>query len=603
MKHLSVAVIVFFAVFQSAWPAEENKKPDLEERVEVIGHVPLQRAMQSVLVLDAEWIRAFRPDNLSALLNQSPGMLVLNAGNPAQFSYSFARGASVNQMLYLVDGVKLHDPSSAIAGNYSFLAPQLIEKVEVVRGPLSSLYGSSAMGGVVNLITRKREGLQCSLSAGSHGTLASSIHFGKRLGNVHFFFNGDLLNYDERLVNDRFERQSFSLHSGYEKNGLSLGLSFFGTLLDAGIPWNLGAATIRRGYEQDNFIVSLPLNARIGQQGRLDISGSLHWNRYDFSDPDDTWNPQFANDSFMAEAQVKFTSRIFKKLNLVAGGDLSWQRIANTSNDEALLPRARREVASFYTDLQADLGRLLLAASLRYDKYHGLAGVFSPHVGASFNLSPFFKLRASLSRSFRAPALPEMLNPYWGNPGLLPETGRALEVGADFYVAALEWGITVFDSVYRDLIGFSPLTSRFANINQAVIRGAELNCDWEIFKGLHWRTAYTYLHTQDVQYERELLRRPRHVLSTSLLYRASAFTVSCEMVFVGKRLDYDELLWTIAESRSFNHIALALHFPLLKNMIAFCRMDNALNSRFEEVLGYPAPLRRFMLGASYGVGD
>ena len=161
----------------------------------------------------------------------------------------------------------------------------------------------------------------------------------------------------------------------------------------------------------------------------------------------------------------------------------------------------------------------------------------------------------------------------------------------------------MFDSVYSNLIGFSPLTSRFANINRAVIRGVEANWGWEIFKGLHWRTAYTYLHTRDIQYDRELLRRPRHVLSASLQYRVPAFTLSTEVVYVGKRLDYDELLWTVAESRSFSHLALALQMPLLKNVTGFCRVDNAFNSRFEEVLGYPAPLRRLMLGAAYRVGD
>jgi outer membrane cobalamin receptor len=72
---------------------------------------------------------------------------------------------------------------------------------------------------------------------------------------------------------------------------------------------------------------------------------------------------------------------------------------------------------------------------------------------------------------------------------------------------------------------------------------------------------------------------------------------------VGRRLDYDELLWTVAESRPFSHVAGTLKLPLLKNMTASCRVDNALNARFEEVLGYPAPRRRFMLGLAYGGGD
>jgi vitamin B12 transporter len=602
-QHRLFAVFLACLFFLPQFAADREDKPDVEEKIEVLGKVPLVRALQSVSILNYERIEAMAATGLKELLGQCPGLLVLNAGNPGQFSYGFARGASVNQMLYLVDGVKLHDPSSALAGNFSFLSPQLIEKIEVVRGPLSSLYGSSAMGGVVNVITRKKEGVEFSLAGGSHGTLESSIHFGKRLGAVHLFLNSDLLDYNERLENDRCERRSFSFHSGYEKNDFSLGLSFLGTLVDAGIPWNLGAATTRRGYAQENFIVSLPMNMRVGRLGRLDATASLHWNRYDFSDADDAWTPQFANDSMVAEMQAKYGVRVLEKLHLVAGADLSLQRIANSENHATLIPRASMDAASVYADLQADLGRLLLSGSLRYDKYDGLDGVLSPHLGFSFTLHSALKLRASFSRSFRAPALPEMLNPYWGNPGLLPETGRSLEAGADLYVAGLECGLTVFTSTYRNLIGFSPLTARFANLNQAEVRGAEANCDWEVFRGFHWRTAYTYLHTQDVQYDRELLRRPRHVLSTSLLVRLRGIRLAGELVYVGRRLDYDELLWTVAESRSFSHLALALQLPLLKNVNAVLRMDNALNARFEEVLGYPAPLRRFMLGAAYKVGD
>ena len=191
-------------------------------------------------------------------------------------------------------------------------------------------------------------------------------------------------------------------------------------------------------------------------------------------------------------------------------------------------------MASFYADLQADLDKVLLAGSLRFDKYKGLSGVFSPQLGISFNLSPNIKLRASFSRSFRAPTLPEMLNPYWGNPGLLPETGKSVEAGADLYFASLVCGVTFFDSSYTNLIGFSPLTAKFANINKAEIRGVEVNCAWAIFKHLDWRIAYTYLHTQDIQYERALLRRPRHALATSFLYRNARFTLAAEMTLCGQ---------------------------------------------------------------------
>ncbi|HOW43583.1 MAG TPA: TonB-dependent receptor [Candidatus Aminicenantes bacterium] len=605
MRNAWVSLVLFCLWLSLPAPAAEEKKekPDIEERVEVIGKVPLARALQSVSVLDREQVQACGRDGLQGLMNLCPGILVLNAGNPAQFSYAFARGAAVNQLLYLVDGVKLHDPSSSLAGNFSFLDPQLIEKVEVVRGPLSSLYGSSAMGGVVNVVTRRDDGLGVSFAGGSHGTLAGNLHFGRRLGDFRVSVNGSLLDYDERLANDRVERRSLSIHSGFQRDGLSLGLSLFGQFVDAGIPWNLGAPTPRRGYAQDNFIVALPLSLALGRSGRLEVTGSLHWNRYDFHDPDDSWNPQFANDSFTAEAQARYSATLMERLNLVVGADVSSQRIANSENGQPLIARAAMALGSVYADLQADLGRLLLSGSLRVDRYQGLAAVFSPHLGALINIAPFLKLRASASRSFRAPSLPEMLNPYWGNSGLKPETGGSLEAGFDCYLPRLQGGITVFASTYRNLIGFSPLTNRFANIHRADVSGAEASCDWEFAAGLRARVAYTFLHTRDAQYGRELLRRPRHVLNSSLSYNGRRLSLAVEAAVVGSRLDYDELLWTVAENKSFSQVGLLLRQRLLKNMEIFCRVDNALNFRFEEVLGYPAPRRRVMVGAAYRVGE
>jgi vitamin B12 transporter len=603
MQRLAAFFLLLALFFSPAFSEKKKEKPDIEEKVEVIGKVPLSRALQSVTVLDEDRIRDFAADGLRGLLNQSPGMLVLNAGNPAQFSYSFARGASVNQMLYLVDGVRLDDPSTSLAGNFSFLSPQLIEKIEVVRGPLSNLYGSSAMGGVVNLITRKKEGLRLSLFGGSHGTVESGLHFGKRFGKFYVFSDGDLLDYDDTLVNDRFKRRGVSLHAGFEQDDYSAGLSFFASLVDAGIPWYLGKSTPNRSYAQENFLVSFPLSLHIGRQGELNWIASLHWNRYDFHDPDDLWSYFYSNDSFVAEMQAKFSMRLLEKLSLVSGVDLSSQEVENTDNEQNVIPGLRTHVFSFFIDLQADLGKLLLAGSLRFDKYDELSGVFSPQFGISHNLLPFLKFRASFSRSFRAPTIPERFNPYWGNSELLPETGRSFEAGMDVFVRSLACGLTLFDSRYANLIGFSPLTSRFANINKARIRGVEASCDWEVVKGLQWRGAYTYLYTRDIEYDRALLRRPRHTLTTSLAFAAAKFSLSGEMVYVGKRLDYDELLWSVSESKPFSHFDFMLSIPLTKNVSASCRVSNAFNTRFEEVLGYPAPLRRVALGMEYRVAD
>jgi outer membrane cobalamin receptor len=149
------------------------------------------------------------------------------------------------------------------------------------------------------------------------------------------------------------------------------------------------------------------------------------------------------------------------------------------------------------------------------------------------------------------------------------------------------------------LIGYSPVTWRFVNINEALARGIELSLKTTILKHWQWGLAYTYLKTLDVQYDRELLRRPRHTVSSQLTYQSAAFDFFVEMVYVGKRLDYNELVWSVADNPAFNTFSFVFNLPVSKKFSWFLNISNALNRHFEEVLGYPAPLRRILVGIKY----
>jgi vitamin B12 transporter len=581
------------------FPEEKKEKPLLEEKIEVIGRVPITRALQSVTVFNEKDLENLKSAGLKGVLNQSPGILVLSAGHPGQFAYTFARGAAVNQMLFLVDGCRLFDPSSSLGANLSFLSPQVIQKVEVIRGPLSNLYGSSAMGGVVNLITKKSDGLGFSLAGGSHGTYEGELNWGKKKGPFSFSMNGHVINYSDGLLNDKMEKQGFSLQTTYENADLNLGIHFFGNFIDSGIPLNLGLPTPERHYWQQNLLLAVPFNYRFGKQIDIDAKISLHWNKYEFSDPNDEWNSFFANRSLVGDLTARFSALFWKKLKLMAGMDYSLQSIDNLSGGELLLEAAKTNIYSHFLSLNADFTKFLLSASIRLDKYKNLKTVVSPQMGLSLNLSANFKMRASYAESFRAPTLPELLNPYWGNSALMPETGKSIECGADLFLRTLILGITYFDSRYLNLIGYSPITWKFVNINEAVARGIEFSFKKTILEYWQWGLAYTYLKTIDVQYERELLRRPRHTFSMQLAYQGKKFDFSAEMVYVGKRLDYNELAWSVADNPAFNTFSFAVNFPLNGKFSWFLNISNAFNSRFEEVLGYPAPLRRMMTGIKY----
>lgn len=579
--------------------AEKKEKPLLEEKIEVIGKVPLTRALQSVTIFSGKELDYLKFAGLKAILNQSPGILVLSAGNPGQFAYTFARGAAVNQMLFLVDGCKLFDPSSSLGGNFSFLSPQVIQKIEIIRGPLSNLYGSNAMGGVVNLITKKSDGLDFSLARGSHDTYEGDFNWGGKKSAFNFSLNGHFLNYSDGLLNDKLQKQGFSFHSAYEKANLNLGIYLFGNLVNSGIPINLGLPTPERHYWQKNLLLSAPFSYRFEEHFDIESKISLHWNQYEFSDPNDTWNSFYANQSFVSALTAKLNALFWDKLKIMAGIDYSLQKIDNQSNDELLLKEAKTNIFSHFLSVNADLNKFLLSASLRLDKYKNLKTVVSPQLGVSFNLLPNLKIRTSYAQSFRAPTLPELLNPYWGNAALVPETGKSLEFGIDFYLQSLAMGITYFDSQYLNLIGYNPITWKFVNINEALSKGIELSVKKALLKHWQWGLAYTYLKTRDMQYNRELLRRPRHTFSSQLTYQSAKFDIFIEMVYVGRRLDYDELVWSVAENPSFNTFSFVFNFPVTDKITWFLNVSNAFNRHFEEVLGYPAPLRRILVGIKY----
>jgi vitamin B12 transporter len=594
-------LFIFFILCFSCilFPEEIKEKPLLEEKIEVIGKVPLTRALQSVTVFNEKELDHLQAAGLKGVLNQSPGILVLSAGHPGQFAYTFARGAAVNQMLFLVDGCKLFDPSSSLGGNFSFLSPQVIQKVEIIRGPLSNLYGSSAMGGVVNLITKKNAGMGFSLAGGSHGTYEGDFNWGKKKEPFSFSLNGNFLNYSDGLLNDEMQKQGFSLHSAYEKAGLDIGIHLFGNFINSGIPINLGLPTPDRHYWQQNLLLAVPFKYRFSEYLDIETKISLHWNKYEFSDPNDTWNSFFANQSYVGALTAKFNALFWEKLKVMAGLDYSLQAIDNQSNGELVLDEAKTNIYSHFLSVNCDLNKLLLSASIRLDKYKNLKTVASPQLGFSLNLFPNFKLRASYAESFRAPTLPELLNPYWGNSALVPETGKSFECGIDFFLPSLILGITYFDSRYLNLIGYSPVTWKFVNINEARAKGVEFSIKTTILQRWQWGLAYTYLKTLDVQYERELLRRPRHTFSTQLTYQSTSFDLFVEMIYVGKRLDYDELVWSIADNPAFNTFSFVFNLPVSNKFSWFINISNAFNSHFEEVLGYPAPLRRILVGIKY----
>jgi vitamin B12 transporter len=606
-----MCLVLSFTLFSEKTTSDEKKessstkktteKSMFVEEVEVLGKIPVNRAIQSVTVYSKDEMEQFNNETLKSLLNQTAGFLVLGSGHPGQFAYSFARGASLNQTLFLIDGFKMTDPSTSIGLNLTFISPNLFEKIEIVRGPLGYIYGSNAMGGVINMKTREEEGIELTTFAGSHGTYEGNLYLSKKAGDFKFTLNGNLLRYSDGVENDEFKNRSIKAKIGYDKEGLKTGLIFFGNFADSGIPFSMGNPTPNRIYSQNNYLFALPFSYKFPGPTILNIKLSHNYNMYEFEDPDDTWNSYFMNKSIINEAQVAVRTKPLKNLFINTGIDYSDQKITNEDNTEKQLDDENTNYISAFLNAGLKLKRLFISASLRYDKYKDIDKEFSPQLGLSYLFSGIFKIRASYSENFRAPTLPELLNPMWGNPDLQPEKGKSFEIGADIYTKAATFSLVYFNSEYKNLIGFNPTTWVFDNLNEADISGIELSARVILFEQITLWAAYTYLDTYDIQHDQELLRRPKHSVSAMISYKHKYFFISGEMIYVGKRLDYDELLWETGESPSFNTFNFNLSIPLNEKLSLIGKATNAFNHEYQEVLGYPAPGSRFILGIKYKI--
>ncbi|MCP5049988.1 MAG: TonB-dependent receptor [bacterium] len=592
---------------------DEAESADLEsmitEEIQVVGNVPVAKTIQSVSLFKMEELKIFGFTNLKSLLALTPGLLTLSNGSSAQSSSTYIRGSKTTQVLYIVDGVKLRDGAGVSGVNLSVLSPDIIDRVEVVRGPLSSLYGSEAMGGVVNINTFSSEGANVSASYGSHGSYMGNFSGATSLKNFKLGFAVSSQRYSDDTLNDEFKNTGLTAKVNYKKDALELGLRFFGNFTNSGIPYSsIDVPAANRKYKQDYLIFALPFVYNFNDTSRLNVKLAYTNSKYEFEDIDDPWNSYYLGKFDNYEAEIIYSAKISGNLNLDLGVDYSDQKIVNEDNFGFLLDDVKRDYFSAFTNTGWNFDNLQISASVRYDKYKDVTSNVSPQVGVSYLFANRFKLRAAYSHSFMAPLITHQVNP-WGraNFSLKPEKGKSIELGAEFYSGKVVLSATYFNTRYQDMIDwvtidFNTFEGQYQNIANVDTNGIELSATFRPTPVVMLSGSYSYLETEDKATGEPLVRKPKHVFSAFASYAHKWFTLSMNMSYVGKRPDLDFSNWPPdVWSESFNTFDLSLVVPVLESVSLFGKLSNAFDKNYQEIFGYPSPGRRFELGFRYKV--
>ncbi|HKZ73398.1 MAG TPA: TonB-dependent receptor [Steroidobacteraceae bacterium] len=506
----------------------------------------------STTVLDREAIEARQAESFQDLLAGLAGVDVDNAGGLGKATSVLLRGGEGDHTLLLIDGVRV---GSATLGTppVELVPPDQIERIEVVRGPRSTLYGSDAVGGVIQIFTRRplEPGLtgRASVTSGSHDLRSAAVDLGSNWGSAWLGIGAAATDTDGfnaclgrpfppggGCFTDEPDADGYRSRSGSFAAGRRFGDDWSAELRALLVE---GAAefdgTFVNVTETTETVASLRVDGKLGDRWRLRVNAGRN------DDEQSNLRDGIERSRFDTSRDlggVQLDGPLGAGLTLVTGCDLLRDRIDSTT----VYDESSRTATGFFGELHADAGRISWLAGARYEENEQFGSHVMGNLAAAVVLGAGVRATASWGTAFRAPTFNELYFPGFGNPLLEPEESQSFEVGLQGRRGAGHWAINVHETGVDQLISFDVGTFLSENIADARIRGAELQAGW---RGQAWSAAgqITLLDTEsrsnDANRGNELPRRAGESASLELRRMWGATEVGALGRWAGAR--YSEL--------------------------------------------------------------
>jgi vitamin B12 transporter len=641
-------VFFFFVLFFIVLPhlsqaAEPRQDQDLTPVVVTATRIetPQEQVTTSISVITSKDIQDRQAETVLELLRDVPGVDVVQSGSRGTTTSVFIRGANSNQTLVLIDGVEVNSTTLG-AFNFAHLTTENIERIEVLRGAGGTLYGSQAVGGVINIITKRGQGpLEAGLSAegGNGSTHRQTLSLMGAEGKLGYSFSAARLQTDGfRRFNDDYRNLAASGRLDYKvtEDATLKGIFHF-VKTDLGlfnsnnfIP--LPDPNAREALEQ--YLGKLEWEQKILQGWDYRISGSIFKEHDKFSDDrepgsfDGRDRSRFRPQISTAEFQTNY--RYGEWSTTTFGLDFKRRKASTSSTSDGIdlggINRAIRNIGYYLQEqIRFHDDRLILVPGVRLDDHQTFGTEWSPSFSAAYLFKETgTKLKAGYSEGFRAPTLNDLFFPSsspgcasFGNPNLGPERSWELNAGFEqrFIADRVRIEGTYFHREVKDLIGFVPVAQgacpfipfQAANLGNARFDGVEWGINVRIFGGLSGGANYTYLDwdTDDGR----LARRPRHSGNVNLNYLYERFQVNFNANIVGRRDDNDAITAAPITQPGYVKFDLAgsyllpVKIPLTKSVSLFGKIENLFNKKYEEADGFRARPLNFLVGMRAAFGS
>ena len=573
----------------------------------------VDRSLAAVTVISRDDIERAQATDITELLRMQAGVDVTRTGGMGQQTSVFLRGTNSNHVLVLVDGVRASSASTGIFA-WQTLDPSQIERIEIVRGPRTVLYGSDAIGGVIQIFTRRPQGAEARLEAGSFGTRAAQAGFS----------TGKAVRFNANVNTRRTD--------GYSATNPSAGVFTYnpdedGSLqnsLTAGLQAQLGADSTLDAQtwystantdsdpdasysESENRIATVRLRQSLTTNWVQILAIGNTLDTIDSFDgtglPSSRITTQRISGDWQHDISLNDRNLLSLGLNLVNDSGEN----VDTGTSTLVFDRSTHAAGAFL-NWQNRFTRQSVNIGVRYDEHSRYGGHGSGQLAWGWDMAEAWRLLAAYGTAYKAPDLSQLYHPgyggfFAGNPDLTPEVTRSAELGALYTPSAGQrLRINLFYTNADDLIAFEGTNAQAINIGKASMRGAELEYS---LRRAPWRFVANATVQRAVNEitDADLLRRPHEKLALRLDRDfARRGNVGMEVLAFSSHDDIDNITFDTIEVPGYAILNLLAAYPLAGQWLLSARVENLTDKVYENVSGYNTSPRAAYVALRYTTG-
>ncbi len=641
MKHCRLVFVLFIIVgplFSQPVRTDSARTYPLKEVVVTATRSPIAAgdAPSQITVLTSRDIDNANAATVADLLGQAGGVFLRQNGGGGSIATLSMRGGASEHLLVLMNGIRYNNFQNGLV-DLNLLPVQNIDRIEMVNGGNSALYGSDAVAGVVNILTKEpggKPGFRALFGLGSFGGEQYVVEGASTLGAVgvlagfssdrgtdnYSFADASSAGGSDARTNADFARRQFYLHGNLRIDDRSkIRVAVQNVSSDRGSPgpYTGAAGSAARLFDND-LHVSANCSRAVGAQFEWTVGAAYHYGYETYRDPDPLYPYEtfYKNNSFNFNEQVRWEPIPSQKLTF--GWEYMRGGLESPDFDSAISRAQSSVYLSHEARLDADrpfLNRFSIFTTARFDQVTDGDHAFTPKFGMNILILPEgdVHIRSTVGRSFRSPSFNDLYFRGFSNPDLRPEHSTSFDAGVSASWAAAgdqSLEVTYFHLDTDDRILFDPIAFAPKNIGQVKSSGLELTYSAALFhRGVNIRVNYSYTNAlkmnqdslNDPTFEKQLTYVPKEILNVSLSATLRPFTINVAYLVVGERFTSSDDATSVPAYRLVNQNVVLRPMIGEWNVYVKGEVNNLFDVDYQIYRSYPMSKRsyRFTVGVEY----